>query len=168
MPTPAERKALLFFGVVTFLGGAARFVQAHADARSRPAGAQRALAAHISSVDSALAARSGKAGKRGSRRGAARPDTIPSIIDLDTANASQIETLRGIGPMMAERIVADRDSFGAFGSLEGLQRVRGIGPGLAERVSANVTFSGVPRPVNTVIARRSKRPTVRRKPRQRD
>ena len=37
--------------------------------------------------------------------------------------------LPGIGPVLAQRIVADRHENGAFGSVEGLLRVRGIGPG---------------------------------------
>jgi hypothetical protein len=80
---------------------------------------------------------------------------MPTVIDLDVATAEQIETLRGIGPGLAARIVADRDSLGAFGSLKGFQRVRGIGPALAEKLGTDVTFSGVPRPVNTVVSRRS-------------
>ena len=37
--------------------------------------------------------------------------------------------LPGIGPVLAQRIVADRHENGAFGTVEGLLRVRGIGPG---------------------------------------
>ncbi|HJV36381.1 ComEA family DNA-binding protein [Geomonas sp.] len=34
-----------------------------------------------------------------------------------------------MGPVLAARIVADRQKNGAFGSLEGVQRVPGVGPG---------------------------------------
>jgi len=37
--------------------------------------------------------------------------------------------LPGIGPVLSERIAADRHKNGAFGSLDGLLRVPGIGPG---------------------------------------
>ena len=71
--------------------------------------------------------------------------SVPQRIDLDIASEEQIESLRGIGPAMAKRIIADRDSLGPFGSLKGLERVRGIGPKLAAKVDSSVTFSLVPR-----------------------
>ncbi len=57
-----------------------------------------------------------------------------------------IESLPRIGPALASRIIASRDSFGAFGSIDGLQRVRGIGPAMAKALRPLVTFSGVPSP----------------------
>jgi hypothetical protein len=66
-------------------------------------------------------------------------------IDVDTASAALIETLPRIGPKLSERIVANRDSFGPFGSLEGLGRVKGIGPAMSRALSDLVVFSGVPR-----------------------
>jgi competence protein ComEA len=63
-------------------------------------------------------------------------------VDLDYASATELDRLPGIGPSLAARIVADRDSAGPFGSLEGLQRVRGIGPALATKLSPFVVFSG--------------------------
>lgn len=63
-------------------------------------------------------------------------------MDLDYAGAEELDRLPGIGPSLAARIVADRDSAGPFGSLEGLQRVRGIGPALAAKLAPLVTFSG--------------------------
>src|SRR5260370_4526984 len=44
-------------------------------------------------------------------------------VDVDQASAVELQTLPGIGPVLAARIVADRDSNGPFGSLEHLQRV---------------------------------------------
>jgi hypothetical protein len=41
------------------------------------------------------------------------------------ATEKEIEALRHIGPTLAKRIVADRDSFGPFGSMDGLKRVKG-------------------------------------------
>src|SRR6185312_13463959 len=49
-------------------------------------------------------------------------------IDLDVATAADIERLPRLGPTLARRIVANRDSLGPFGDLEGLKRVRRIGP----------------------------------------
>ena len=50
------------------------------------------------------------------------------LLDLNTADANALETLPGIGPVMAERIVTYRASQGTFGSIEQLQDVPGIGP----------------------------------------
>jgi len=69
----------------------------------------------------------------------------PGPVDLDRASADEIERLPYVGPVLARRIVADRDSAGPFGSLEGLQRVRGVGPALARKLAPNVTFSLSPR-----------------------
>jgi DNA uptake protein ComE-like DNA-binding protein len=71
--------------------------------------------------------------------------TRPGKIDMDLASAAALEALPRIGPVMARRIVADRDSLGPFGSLEELQRVKGIGPALASVISPYVTFSQRPR-----------------------
>jgi competence protein ComEA len=66
------------------------------------------------------------------------------LVDLDRASEREIEALPRIGPAIARRIVASRDSLGAFGSLEGLGRVRGLGPATRKRLAQLVTFSGRP------------------------
>lgn len=169
MPTPAERKALVFLSAVIVLGGATRVYRAHID---RPAVDPKSVAAlrnQIAAADSAAAGtKHGKRRKKGGKKGApGDPPPAPPVIDLDMGSAVQIETLRGIGPAMAARIVADRDSFGAFGSIEGFQRVKGVGPALAGKLAGHVTFSGVPRPVNTVASRRSVKKSPERKSRRR-
>ena len=63
-------------------------------------------------------------------------------IDLDTATPEEIERLPRVGPALARRIVANRDSLGPFGSLSGLRRVKGMGPATIERLEHLVTFSG--------------------------
>src|SRR6478672_10312710 len=148
MPTPGERKALLFLGAVITLGGGMRAAKAVGSSAPADAQARAAINAQIEAVDSAR--KSGKK-KKGSKKPKGKAVTkvevqaVPSVIDMDIATAEQIETLRGIGPAMAKRIVEDRDSLGPFGSLKELQRVRGIGPKLAAKIDSSVTFSLVPR-----------------------
>lgn len=48
-------------------------------------------------------------------------------IHLNTATASQIEQLPGVGPVIAERIVEYRESHGSFRQLRDLLNVPGIG-----------------------------------------
>jgi competence protein ComEA len=51
----------------------------------------------------------------------------PARVRLNRATAQELETLPGIGPALAARIVAYRDSAGGFRDLDELERVRGIG-----------------------------------------
>ena len=152
MPTPGERKALLFLGTVVVLGAGARGVAALHSQAPVDAAARRALDAQIEAVDSVRHrgwAKKKSNGKRGVihlvEPSAPAEPVIPAIIDLDIAPAAEIETLRGVGPGLAARIVADRDSLGPFGSTDELQRVRGIGARLAAKIAPQVTFSLLPR-----------------------
>ncbi|MDA0214323.1 MAG: helix-hairpin-helix domain-containing protein [Planctomycetota bacterium] len=52
-------------------------------------------------------------------------------IDLDRADEATLALLPGIGPVLAARIVEDRNRLGAFGGIAGLNRVRGIGPAIS-------------------------------------
>ncbi len=194
MPTPAERKALLFLAGLAVLGTGVRAARAFRNESPPDIMARAALQGQIAAVDSVRArpkpTRARKPAKptarrRGERATASRtepvvpqpnyvivpqadmsnartgiaispasprsrpratPNSALPVIDLDRATSAEIERLPYIGKVLAERIVADRDSFGPFGSLEGLQRVRGIGPALAGKVKQNVTFSATPRP----------------------
>jgi len=164
MGTPAERKALLFFSAVLLLGTATKVFRAAAPSGTVGSGARAALESQIKAADSAK-----KAGRTPKRRGKKKPPPPrPGPVDLDVATADEIESLRHIGPALARRIVADRDSFGPFGSREGLLRVKGIGPSMVGKLDTSVTFSLLPRPKNTVIPRRSELPKAPRKPHRRD
>lgn len=48
-------------------------------------------------------------------------------VPINTADATTLETLPGVGPVLAERIVTFRDQNGAFESVEDLLDVPGIG-----------------------------------------
>jgi competence protein ComEA len=86
--------------------------------------------------------RTGKGVKKGKS-----PTAEPAgPIDLDSASPDAIETLPRIGPALARRIVANRDSLGPFRSLDGLRRVKGIGPTTIALIGPLVTFSRQTRP----------------------
>lgn len=58
----------------------------------------------------------------------------PLQIDLNTASAEVLDTLPGIGPVIAGRIVAWRSAHGAFRSVDELAEVSGIGPSVLDQV----------------------------------
>ena len=60
-------------------------------------------------------------------------------VDLNAADATALDALPGIGPVLAERIVSHREEVGPFGSVEDLESVRGIGPSLLSAVRDLVT-----------------------------
>lgn len=55
------------------------------------------------------------------------PAETGATIALNTASAAELETLPGVGPVLAERIVSFRDQNGRFDVVEDLLEVPGIG-----------------------------------------
>ena len=60
-------------------------------------------------------------------------------ININTASASDLEKLPGIGPALAERIVEYRDSHGPFASVDALTDVPGIGKAKLEGLREQAT-----------------------------
>ena len=60
-------------------------------------------------------------------------------LDLNSATALELEELPGIGPMLAARIVDDRDRHGSFRTVEDLKRVPGIKDGIMSQVREYIT-----------------------------
>lgn len=70
--------------------------------------------------------------------GGKRKDGGVALIDVNTATAAQLQTLPGIGPKMAERIMDSRTRK-PFRSIDDLRRVSVIGPKTLERLRPLVT-----------------------------
>lgn len=62
------------------------------------------------------------------------PNADGGVVDLNTAGATELEQLPGIGPALAGRIVAWRDEHGPFTSVDELDEVSGIGPAVLGQV----------------------------------
>ena len=71
--------------------------------------------------------------------GAGTPQQPGGRVDLNTATAAELDTLPGIGPVLAERIVAYRTAEGPFRSVDELEDVPGIGPTIAAELAELVT-----------------------------
>lgn len=155
MATPAERKALLFFGLVAMLGASVRVW------RSQNHSAQSSISGSYAtdspSADVKTAGKSATIRRTPVRKtpSASRTGQIirdsNSIVDMDRATAGEIEGLGLLPRGMGRLIVADRDSFGPFGSLDELRRVPFLTASTLRKLAPRVTFSRVPRPRNTVI-----------------
>ncbi len=63
----------------------------------------------------------------------------PGLINLNTASATELEQLSGIGPVLAARIVEDRQQNGSFATTAEIMRVSGIGEAIYERIRDQVT-----------------------------
>jgi competence protein ComEA len=64
-----------------------------------------------------------------------------SPVDVNRAGVEELTALPGIGPVLAARIVAYRDSAGPFRTLSDLTAVSGIGPATVARVAERVSIN---------------------------
>jgi len=187
MPTPSEKRALVFLSAMLSLGAGVRATKALSAEPPPPSAAARAdLHRQIVAVDSADSVERSGGGKRHrSKRPVARgvstsngsdasisadstaksrkrkkgtkllPQSAEQAhdigvssagpIDLDRAQEWEILALPKVGPTLAHRILANRDSLGPFGSLDELRRVKGVGEAVVDAITPYVTFSQQPR-----------------------
>jgi competence protein ComEA len=64
---------------------------------------------------------------------------VPRLVDINEADSKTLQTLPGIGPVLAERIIAYRDEHGPFASVEELASIKGIGPATLEQLRFLIT-----------------------------
>ena len=66
-------------------------------------------------------------------------DQPMSLVNVNKANTEELIKIRGIGPVMAKRIIEHRDKNGAFKSVDDLTQVQGIGVSKLQRIKDQVT-----------------------------
>ncbi len=65
-------------------------------------------------------------------------DTDQAVVDLNTADQAELETLPGVGPVTADRILEWRAEHGTFATVEELLEVSGIGERTLEQLRPHV------------------------------
>ena len=71
------------------------------------------------------------------------------LVDLNMAPSEELQTLPGVGPVLAQRIITDREANGPFQSPSDITRVFGFGEKKFQSIRALITVShldgGIPR-----------------------
>ncbi len=70
-------------------------------------------------------------------------------VNINTANSEELQTVPGIGPATADKILKMRKSYGAFKSVDDLLAIRGLGPKRLEKMRKYLTVGkgATPKPV---------------------
>lgn len=58
----------------------------------------------------------------------------PLLVNINTADAKELDELPGVGPATAKNIMEHRRYKGAFRSVDDLEQVKGIGPKTLEKI----------------------------------
>lgn len=65
---------------------------------------------------------------------------ISGLVNLNTASLSQLDSLDGIGPTYAQRIIDYRESNGAFTTIDQIKNIKGIGDKTFEKIKDKITI----------------------------
>lgn len=65
--------------------------------------------------------------EEGNSKGTQSSEGVNAKVNINTAQQTELETLPGIGPSLAQRIIEYRETNGNFQNIEDLQNVKGIG-----------------------------------------
>jgi competence protein ComEA len=66
------------------------------------------------------------------------------IVNINTAELAQLESLQGIGPTLAQAILEYRAEHGPFTSIEDVMKVQGVGQAKFEAIKDLITVGKSP------------------------
>jgi competence protein ComEA len=153
MPTPAERKALLFLAGVIVLGASVRVVRAARDDGSSDAATRQALSRQLAAVDSARSRDSSRKGGRSDRRSRRPRGRLFTRSDSSVAVAGDSTRSVAGGASATRRLVAVRVRRDTTPQLTSpvdvdvasetdIERLPRVGPVLARRIVEDRTANG--------------------------
>lgn len=67
-------------------------------------------------------------------------DSYNKDVNINTASSEDLQTLEGIGPAMADKIINYRELNGYFSSIEDIKNVSGIGEAKFNKIKDNITI----------------------------
>ena len=97
------------------------------------------LAAPLTDGTQVVVSKEGAAGAVGATGSSTGGTTAGALININTATATEFETLSGIGEVLAAAIVDYRTENGPFTSVDELEDVSGIGPSTLDEIRDQVT-----------------------------
>jgi competence protein ComEA len=89
--------------------------------------------------------------------GKKKPPAHP--ININTAGATELEQVPGIGPSTAQKILDTRKSYGAFKSVDDLLAIKGIGPKKLEKMRKYLTVGKPPSRQPSTVPQTAAAPT---------
>jgi competence protein ComEA len=63
-------------------------------------------------------------------------------VNINTASASELETLPGVGPKVAQKIIDFRTKNGNFKKIEEIMKIQGIGEKIFDNIRELITVGG--------------------------
>jgi competence ComEA-like helix-hairpin-helix protein len=134
----SKERTVLVFLIAVMLAGAAVSAYRHHRLQNN----LKVIHAAVRSSQSADQSGSGFPAATEVRGDSSNPRPLESsspLIDLNTASASELDLLPGIGPALAQRIIEYRTTHGGFKTRDELCQVSGIGPKKFEAIKDRVT-----------------------------
>lgn len=112
--THQERKVLIFIGIVILVGSILRTLNRNTIGENPSSDRDRAVISENTGLS--------------------------KIVNINAATSEGLESISGIGEVIARRIIDYRNQFGSFEDLEDLKKVKGIGDKKIETIKEYITF----------------------------